>query len=294
MDRRRKPGETDRSSWQSDPLVLVSQVQSILDAPQANADPDNVPVAEKEEQRLAWMGVQCQPLGPELARFNKVAHLTSDGASGVLISYVYPDSPAAKAGIKPGWILLRLHVEGYTRPIEVRDFDRRGSFVFPWSQMDNFSVEAFENAPTPWESMNSTLNGLLTNIGFAKKYKAEFFADGQVVRKDFETAECPTHYELAARLRTSDDLGLTVRDMTFEVRQYFHKKADDPGVVISKVEPSSKAAIAGIKYFEVVTHVNDTPVFGVSDFANAIHEQDELKLAVKRMTTGRVVRLKMK
>lgn len=294
MDRRRKPGEMDSSSWQTDPLVLASQMGSIIENPLANADPDNVPVPEKEEKRLAWMGVQSQPLGPELARFNKVAHLTSDGSSGALISYVYPDSPASKAGVKPGWILLRLHVDGYPRPIELRDFDRRSGFVFPWSQIDNVPVEAFENAPTPWESMNSVLNTLLTDVGFGKKYKAEFFADGQVIRKDFETAECPRHYDRAARMQTGTELGLTLRDMTFEVRQYFHRTEEDPGVVISKVEPGSKAAIAGIKYFEVVTHVNDTPVFCVSDFANAIHEQEELKLAVKRMTTGRVVRIRVK
>jgi serine protease Do len=48
-----------------------------------------------------WLGVLLQPLTPELA-----ASFGAEGKTGVLVSEVTPDSPAAKAGLKAGDIVL--------------------------------------------------------------------------------------------------------------------------------------------------------------------------------------------
>ena len=57
-----------------------------------------------------WLGVSIQPLTAELAR-----SFGSKDGKGVLISDVVPDSPAGKAGLKPGDILLEF--EGTAKPI---------------------------------------------------------------------------------------------------------------------------------------------------------------------------------
>ena len=51
----------------------------------------------------------------------------------------------------------------------------------------------------------------------------------------------PPSYDSAPKYK-QEALGLTVRDMTYEVRRYLQKKDDDPGVVISKIELGSKAS----------------------------------------------------
>ena len=68
----------------------------------SHIDPSNVPLTEQEESRLAWVGVELQPLNKELARANNVSKLTRDGQIGALVSYVYPGSPAEKAGVEVG------------------------------------------------------------------------------------------------------------------------------------------------------------------------------------------------
>jgi len=113
-----------------------------------------------------------------------------------------------------------------------------------------------------------------------------------VVRKPFTVVEGPAHYN-SARRHKDEATGLTVRNMTYEVRRYFQKTPEDPGVLISMVEPGSKASVAGIKPFEIITAVNDQPVHDVREFQKLITGGGELRLAVKRMTQGRVVKIRL-
>ena len=102
----------------------------------------------------------------------------------------------------------------------------------------------------------------------------------------------PPHYDAAPRHK-SKALGLTVRDLTFEVRRYLKKTADQPGVVISKIDRGSKAAVAGLKPYEVITHVNAAPVMNVGQFQKQLQGQAELRLSVSRMARSRVVEIKL-
>jgi hypothetical protein len=276
-----------------------------------NTDLSNIPLTEAQENRLAWLGVELQPLNKELARANGVSDLSRDGEIGALVSYVYPDSPAERAGIEIGYVLLRLHVEGYPKPIEVKIGEHifsRG--MFPWDKLDELPEQYYDQIPQPWVPAENTFTRAMTDVGFGKKFEAEFCTDGKVLRKEFAVTQSPPHYDSARRHKT-ELLGLTVRNLTYEVRRYFHKEQDEPGVIISKIEPGSKASVAGIKPFEMVTHVNGKEVFDVDDFDNALKEatrfaesqptseptdteERQLRLSVKRMMKGRVVRIKTK
>ncbi|MBE3096921.1 MAG: PDZ domain-containing protein [Planctomycetes bacterium] len=291
--RREKVSVEERYASAEPLLTPVTYLKAVLDDLPNQLDAGNVPLAEGEESRLAWIGAELQPLDRELARANKVSDLTHDGESGAIVSYVYPNSPAARAGIDPGYILLRLRVEGQPKPLEVAlDRDDRMEGPFPWEELDELQEQYYDRIPTPWPSIENSLTRALTDLGFGTRYKAECFHDGQPVLKDLEVVQSPPHYESAPRYK-SQALGLTVRDVTYEVRRYFQKKDDEPGVIISKIEPGGKASVAGVKPYEIVTHVNDKPIANVKDFESAIQKQEELRLSVKRMTRGRVVKIKM-
>src|SRR3989449_8013137 len=51
---------------------------------------------DKGRVTRGWLGVSIQPLSPELAR-----SFGAKDSKGVIINEVVPDSPAAKAGLKP-------------------------------------------------------------------------------------------------------------------------------------------------------------------------------------------------
>jgi len=274
-------------------LTPVVYLKAALGDLAKNVDPQNVPLTEADEQRLAWLGVELQGLNPDLARENKVSDLTRDGASGAVVSYVYPGSPAAKAGIEPGWILLRLRAQGQPKPLEVEmgeDESDRGPF--PWDRLDEVQEQYYDRIPHPWPSAENALTRALTDLGFGKKFTAEFFHEGKVATRDFTVTASPPHYDSALRHKAAS-LGLTVRELTYEVRRYFQKAPADPGVIVSKIEPGSKASVAGFKPFEMITHVNDKPILTVKDFEQAIPKAGEIRLSVKRMNQGRVVKIDM-
>lgn len=290
---RPKVGAEERYGSDNGVQTPVAYLASAVADVMANCDKANCPLTEEQENRLAWTGLVCQALDRELARANNVSEQTQDGQTGALVSYVYPDSPAAKAGIKTGYVLLRLHVSDQPKPIEVRlESDPYGGRTFPWDRLDQMPEAYYDQVPPPWPSAEDTLCRALTDIGFGKQCTAEFFYNGEVIKKDFVIEEGPAHFDSAPKFK-STELGLTVRDMTYELRRYFQKQSDDPGVIISKEEPGSKASVAGIKPFEIITHIDGEPVMNVKDFERLLGKQGEVKLSVSRMNKGRVVKIKM-
>jgi hypothetical protein len=272
--------------------VPVEYLKPILAAPAQFADAGNVPLSEADENRLAWLGIELQGLSKELARANNVSDLTRDGETGAVVTHVYPDSPAAKAGIEPGFVLLNLQPTGEPNPIEIDvQEDRIAGQPFPWDRLDQVPDRVFDQIPVPWPTAENSFTRLLTDLGIGTHATAQFFAQGKVLKKEFEIAAGPPHFDSAPRFK-SDSLGLTVRDLTYEVRRYMQRPPDEPGVVISRVEPGGKAAVSGIKPFEVVTHINDQPVMNVVDFERLIKRPGELSLSIKRMATGRLVKVK--
>jgi hypothetical protein len=157
---------------------------------------------------------------------------------------------------------------------------------------DNVPEEYLARMPLPWPSADSTLNRKLMEIGIGARLTAEFFNKDEILRKDFVIQEGPPSYENAPRCKC-DSVGITVRDLTYEVRNHYLRKAADPGVIVSKVERGSKAAVSGVKHYDIITHVNDTPVMNVGEFEKAVKDQKTLRFAVSRKNRNVLVDLKM-
>lgn len=285
-----------QTRWDSSYPVLTAAtyLSDCLRHPSAHSDPDNVPLSEEDENRLAWLGVELQAMDAKLAQARKIAHLTNNGESGALVTYVYPDSPAAAAGVEMGDILLRLHVPDQPKPVEVEIEEQSGfSFDdFPWDRLGEISAEYFAHLPKPWPSVNNSFIQTLTGLGFGKPFEAEFWRDDETVRKPFTVAEGPRHYDSAARYK-SEEMGLSVRDLTYEVRRYFQKEPDEPGIIVAKVEQGQRAAVAGLVPYEIITHVDGEPVADVKAFEEMVAGSGEIKLSVKRKHRGRVVKIQL-
>ncbi|MFH1706885.1 MAG: hypothetical protein ABIF71_03085 [Planctomycetota bacterium] len=288
--------EEDRYSYRDTkalPTPLAVIMPALADL-KRYGDPSNAPLGEEQENRLAWMGVELQALTRDLARTNNVAKYSKDGRFGAIVSYVYPDSPAARAGIEPGAILLRVHVADEPKPLDVTLGDRMnqwGEKAFPWSQLDQYPEQYFDQLPQPWSDVENGFIRALTDFGFGRAFQAECFIDGAIVQKALTIEQSPPYYAMAPRFK-SKELGVTVRDITYEVRRYFQMATDDPGVIISKIETGSKASVAGIKPYEIITHINSVPVADIKQFEANLVPGTELQFSVKRMTQSRVVKVK--
>ena len=297
---RRPKVQAGRDSWdrydEADDMKMtaLSNLSDIIAKPTEFADADNIPLSAELENRAAWMGVILQALNEELARLNMVSEVSNNGSVGGLVSYVYPGSPAERAGIEPGMILVRLHSPENPQPIDIKVDERMSRYMsnFPWDRLDEIPAEYFDRLPAPWPAAENEVGKQLRDIGFGQMYAAELYLDGERIVKQMVVEQTPTYYDSAARFK-SDTVKLTVRDLTFEVRRYMQLTETDPGIIVSKVEPGGKADVAGIKPFEVITHINDKPITSVKEFEAAINDAAELRIAIKRMSKGRVVNIKM-
>ncbi len=291
---RRERLEEDRYSSYEEYLFPVGYLADALAEPETFFDLNNIPLSEGEENRLAWFGVELQPMDPELARFNEIADETDDGRFGAAVTHLYADSPASRAGMMIGDVLIRVHSDELPKPMEV---DMSGDFwfavgqSFPWEDLDQIPAEYFEQIPPPWSQADNDLNTALTDIGFGSTVRMEFIRDGEMQSIEFVIEESPAYYGSAPKFE-DEGLGVTVRDLTYEVRRYFLKKDADAGVIVSSIEPGSKAAVAGLKPFEIVTAVNDEAVSSVEDFERLVSGVSELNFSVTRMTRGRIIMVK--
>ena len=86
---------------------------------------------------------------------------------------------------------------------------------------------------------------------------------------------------------------MTVADMTDEVRRYFKLGEKDSGVVVSKVKSGGVAAVAGLKPLELVLQVNGEDVSSAKDFISKTKGKKDLTLKVQRLTTTRMVPIKL-
>jgi hypothetical protein len=274
-------------------MVPVALLAETLSQGQSAYDVDNCPVSESEENRIAWIGAELQGMTPDLARANNCIEQTNNGTSGGIVTYLYEDSPATKAGLKIGDILLRLHIEGQPKPLEVSvdDHGMGGMMDQFWQYLDRMPDEYMDRMPKPWGSVENSLTRALTEIGFGTNFTADVLRDGKVENVAMKVTQGPAYYDSAARFK-SEEMGVTVRDITYEVRRYFQMKPDESGVIISKIERGSRASVAGLKPMETIRSVNDKPITSVKEFENAIKAGGEFKLAIKRMTQGRTVKVK--
>ncbi len=275
----------------SSDLFAAAHLAEILDARAEQEDPSNIPVTEQEENRIAWLGVILQPLDRELARANDVSELTRDGTCGGMVSYVYEGSPAEEAGIEAGAILIRVHSPDHPQPLEVM-----GSGLPSWMDDIGDMPAALRDrflssmGGTPWPTAQSALAKTLTTLGFGSTFELEYVQDGEPRRRSFTVVEAPTHYESAPRHK-NEALGLTVRDLTFEVRRFFQLAADAPGVIVSDIEEGERAAVAGIMRFEIVTRIDDEPVPNVEEFERLTKKPGEHRLSLLFKTKTRTVKI---
>ena len=257
-------------------------------------NPEFMPRGDDESVRVAWIGVDAQQLTEEVAREKKAtAFLKEAGGSGVLVGKVYPGTPAAEAGIREGDVLVSI------RPAQSRmakAIEEEGSFGGSFSMFllggggDDYRTMDGTRGPMPWPNVEQGVNALFTRFGIGKEVVVSYVSDGVRKEAQFKLAQLPEHFLSAPRSRNRD-IGMTVCDLTFEVRSFYRLEDDAPGVVVLKLKPGDPAAVAGLGAYELITEVDGEPVRGAKDFGRKIKGKRRLTFSVRRLTTTRIVRI---
>lgn len=230
-------------------LFRWAEVADALRDPKDHLDPEAVPKSETEVKRLIWIGVEFQSLDMNLAKYLNVQQPTKNGSKGLLVNVVYDDSPAQRAGLQPGDILLSFTIQGTSRKQDLIDEERY------WYYYGGVTRRNY-------------LTNLLKDVGEGKVLELKYLRDGVETGMNITTELAPPDQESAQKFKNKE-LGITVKTLTYEVRNRLKLPADHQGVVIDNVESGSRVEVAELGW-GILEKVNNEAVTSVDDLKNLL------------------------
>lgn len=183
-----------------------------------------------------WLGVIIQDVDANLANYFGL----SDN-SGILVSRVVEASPAEKAGLKPGDILISLDDE------EIKNTQRLIRAILKKNIGEQVVLGVIRD---------SKLYSIIVEIG-------ERPEDKTIVAQ--KNIELPQVTQKVIKLWR----GLDVSDITPDIAQRF-KIGREEGVIVISVQSGSLAEKAGIRPGDVIYEINKIPVKNIKDYSTAV------------------------
>ncbi len=197
-----------------------------------------------------WLGVSIQEVTSDLAEEFGVKDL-----KGALVSGVMKGSPAEKAGIKQGDVLLVFNGK------EVEDTGHLRNMV------------------------SQTPVGTKVKVKLLRQ-KKDVELEVTIVELPKKMGEAAAEDETGGSQEESNALsGITVRELTPDLAKRFGIGGEESGVVVIKIDAGSKAFEAGIRPGDIILQINQKDIATIEDFkkaASRIKSKDRTLLLVRR------------
>jgi len=196
---------------------------------------------EKGHVTRGWLGVGIQDLTPDLT---KSFGLTDK--KGALVSQVMPGSPAAKAGIDQGDVIL---------------------------EFDGKAIAESKDLPQ-----------MVASTPVGKSVDVKVYRNGKTVDREVKISAMEETAEASTTPTPKKTLGISVQNLTPEMARRLRLKTE-AGVVVTRVEAGSPAADSGIQTGDIVREVNRKPVKDADDLVQKIEQakdQNNILLLVQR------------
>jgi serine protease Do len=220
--------------------------------------------AGREIER-GYLGVGLQPIDEDFA-----ASLGLPKRRGELVQTVQDDSPASRAGLKPGDIVTKVNGKDVTA-------DQTVSFLV--ANLD-------PGAQVPVELLRDGKK-LAVNVTLGKRpSEAELRQQSQTFDPDSEEPMEPGESDGTIE----EKLGLQVIAMTPQIARSLGVPADTTGVVVGTVDPNSDAARKGLRRGDIILSANYQAVTSVEALLEQVNaavteKREALLLRVQRRTS---------
>jgi serine protease Do len=224
--------------------AIIAQGQGIGFAIPVNMAKELLPQLEKGKVVRGWLGIMIQDITPELA---KSFGIKSD--KGVLISEIVKGSPAEKAGLLRGDVIIR------------------------------FEGKEIESA--------HRLSQLAAAIPPDTLTKIDLLRNGQKKTISLKIGTMPEESQKIVSTEEESDWGMMVQELTPQLAQQLGLEPQTTGVVISSIKEGSPGAEAGLRPGDLITEVNRAAVSNLSDYQQALQnvkKGEHLLLLIKRAT----------
>ncbi len=189
--------------------------------------------------KRGWLGVQIQMVSDDIAE-----SLGIDEAHGALVADVVPDSPAEKAGLTPGDVIVKY---------------------------DGKDVETMRDLPK-----------LVAATQAGETVKLEVIRDGKSKTFNTKIDALNDEAEVVAdnSSESSDEqpkLGLALAELNDETRAQYRIDDDTQGVLVVDVQPGSPASKKGLRQGDVIVKVGSDYVEKPQDIIDRVKDADKDK-----------------
>jgi len=194
---------------------------------------------EPEENRpmeawKPWLGVRTQVITRDLAEALGMDRNTR----GIRISQVFPNTPAKRAGLSAGDLLMRMDGQ-VIQANKPEDYEVFGNMIKQYRTDSTISLSGLrEGAEAEW---NATLD-----------------------KRPTPSQELPEHEDKS--------LELTVRELSFSDRVFQRLQDDDHALFVENVEPAGWSSLAGLRQGDLLLSINGEMVSSVKNFKSRISE----------------------
>jgi len=186
---------------------------------------------ESEPVRRAWLGVEMQALTPELA-----SHLALPVRAGIVLGYVYQESPAKNAGLETGDVLT----EFQGAPIEVTRDEDLGAFA---------------------EKLLRVGSGTSVEVGYLR--------DGER-RTTVATLVPAPKTSREADTVEAEEMDLTVQEVTFDYLAARNLAPETRGVVVKEPPVAVRSNPNRVRQGDLLVKVGDRSIADLASFREAV------------------------
>ncbi len=204
----------------------------------------------------SWLGVGLSDVTAE-----KATELKLPGEYGAVVQSVREDSPAAKAGLEKGDVILSFAGE------KVRSVAELSRLVRETPPGRTVSIEASRNGRT------RTLTAKL-----AAPPEAKWMSHFEMPHVEIPEVHIP-NFEFNGMFIGGPRLGISADELTPQLADYFGVK-QGKGVLVREVQDGTSAQKAGLKAGDVIVKVGEKEIGSVSDLRRALRPESDEKQKV--------------
>jgi serine protease Do len=195
-----------------------------------------------------FIGIGLQPLTEDLAKQFKL-----DSTKGALVTQVEPKSPAEKAGIESGDVVLDVNGKSMEGPSELRMYV---AAISPGTKIDVKVWRDGKEKSIPVTLVERPAQNVASN-------------DEPAATEDPDVLD-----------------GVTVGDIEPELRKQFDiPESVKGGVVVTKIDADSPSAEAGIRSGDVILEIDRKPVANAKEAVDMSEKLKKKKQVLRRVST---------
>ncbi len=208
---------------------------------------------------FARIGIELNPLTPALARQLGLP----DGTKGIMVGNVVAGSPADKAGLKQGDVIIGFAGENVADP-------------------STFRLKVATSAVSKPYDLEYIREGVTQKTRIVPAPQETVVFDVEREGKSGGSSESPKESATTA----FKDFGLEVQPLTAELAKSLGVAADKKGLLVTSVTPGSPAEAAGVAEGDVISKIIHNhkirPLTSVKDFQDMTSKTDEVAVYIEK------------